>query len=107
LLLSPPRANLAFIENGQVDAVPVAFRYGENRYWAGLATAFSGLQSETAVHLVIDDGEYHTDLRGIAISGRTARQTAKPSDTEAIVWIEIIPERITAWDYGSMRWKRT
>ena len=105
LLDSPPRANLAYVEGLRVHAVPVSFRYHEARYWFGVVDATGGLVTGAPVQLLIDDGEYMAELRGIAITGRVGERSEKAID-RPITWFEIVPNRVTAWDYAALRRKR-
>ena len=103
LLVSPPRASLAFVEDARVQALPVSFRYDEARYWFGIVDPSGYLVPGAPVHLLIDDGEYHTELRGMAISGRVGDRPTRPIASGAPSWFEVVPDRISAWDYDAMR----
>jgi hypothetical protein len=42
LLERVPRAHVAFVDGGQLDVVPAAFRFHEGRHWVGIAPNTQG-----------------------------------------------------------------
>lgn len=103
LLTSPPRANLAFVDDGRVDAMPVDLRYENDRYFCCVIDLPAGLVPGAPVHLLADDGEFYAELRGIAIAGRVGDRPTSPSESAATNWLEVVPDRMNAWNYGAMR----
>ncbi len=106
LLERPPRASLAFAKDGGVEAAPVALRFRDGRYWVGIRrTDISSAPGENAsVRLLIDDGCYHTELRGMWIRGRTLPAEHRPEGaSEDVDWFEVLPEKVVGWNYGAMR----
>lgn len=101
LLEHPPRASLAFVRDGAIQLLPVALQCKEQRYLVGLP---AGVESPTGrVKLLVDDGRWYFDLRGVWVRG-----LLKPCDTPAVTaeertWFELTPEKVTAWHYGRMR----
>ena len=104
LLARPPRASLAFAAGGTVDAAPVAFRFDGGRYWVGM-DAESAVRVENArVVLLVDDGCYHSELRGVSVRGRALPGDGPPgAAATGLIWLEVAPDKVTAWNYGAMR----
>lgn len=106
LLDHPPRATVAFVDGGAVDLLPARARCrGDTHLFGVLPDAAPDLQNCEVV-LVIDDGPYWFELRGISVRGVAAR-VEPPGDggAERLVWYAIEPRRVLAWDYGSIRWE--
>ncbi|HEX6421480.1 MAG TPA: hypothetical protein VFZ77_23455 [Acidimicrobiales bacterium] len=106
LLAAPPRANLVFRRGDEVDALPVAFRLDGGRYCVGVPRRGEGAVVEPGetVKLLIDDGTWFFDLRGVWVRGRTVPADPRPAGAPAsLVWYEITPDRTAAWDYGTLR----
>lgn len=100
LLNHPPRATLAFIRNGTVEALPVAFAFDAGRYFVRLPWP----EPPTGrVRLLVDDGPWYFDLRGVWVRGHLVPTDRPPGAAEADAWFELQPEKITAWQYGRMR----
>jgi hypothetical protein len=100
LLAQPPRAAVATVRDGRVDAVPVEFRYQRSRYFVRAA---AGLDAGLRAALLIDDGCYHAELRGISVRGHLAAPEGPAAGLEG--FLEVVPERTSAWHYGAMRKK--
>ena len=105
LLERVPRACVAFNNAGIVELVPVEFRFQEGLYWIGM----SGESGRTPgpddpVKLLIDEGMYYFDMRGIWIRGRTLLSEERPEGGSAeLSWLQLVPEKFVAWDFGAMR----
>jgi hypothetical protein len=102
LLARVPHANLAFATSSGIDAMPVGFRYAEGRYWVGFPLA-GGPAAGTHAMLVIDDGWYYFELRGVRVRGMLRDAPPPPSVSTALRWLELEPIKINAWNYGSLR----
>ena len=110
LLERVPRACIAFVNAGLADVVPVEFRFQEGRYWIGISGGGSGPAPgpDQSVKLLIDEGMYYFDMRGIWIRGRALFSEERPeTDSPALNWFQLVPEKFIAWDFGTMRKVRT
>jgi hypothetical protein len=106
LLERPPRASLAFNDSGAIAAMPVTFRFSNGRYWIGISSrsASQTLRLGQPVTLLIDDGQYYFALRAIKIRGATAATDQIPHGAASdLNWMEVIPDKVVAWNYGRMR----
>jgi hypothetical protein len=106
LLERVPRACIAFLSAGMVDVLPVEFRFQEGRYWIGISGGGSGPAPgpEESVKLLIDEGMYYFDMRGIWIRGRALFSEERPeAGSPALNWFQLVPEKSIAWDFGAMR----
>src|SRR5512145_3050947 len=108
LLEAAPRANVAFRRGDEVEAAPVAFRFRAGRYWIGVPRTDDGpmLGTGEVVKLLIDDGRWFFDLRGVWARGRTAPAEADrvPDGASAsLAWFEVVPDEVVAWHYGTLR----
>jgi hypothetical protein len=108
LLERVPRACVAFDNAGIVELMPVEFRFQQGLYWIGMSGE-SGLAPgpDEVVKLLIDEGMYYFDMRGIWIRGRALFSKERPEGgAPALNWFQLVPERSVAWDFGAMgRWK--
>jgi hypothetical protein len=103
LLARVPRAQVAFVEGGRLEASPVAFRFHQSRYWIGLARNTHALQVYSKVALTIDEGWYWFELRAVCIRGVVTPANQPPDGIVAnLDWFEVIPRSVTAWDYGKL-----
>ncbi len=104
LLARPPRASLAFAGGGTLEAAPVAFRFDGGRYWVGLDADAAARVEDGRVALLVDEGCYHTELRGVSVRGRAVPGDGPTGQAAAgLTWLEVWPERVSAWNYGAMR----
>ena len=101
LLERPPRATMAFVSDGTIHVVPVAFRYDAGRYLVSLPPGMEPPPGR--VKLLIDDGRWYFDLRGVWVRGALVACEAPVTDADGRSWFELTPEKIAAWHYGSMR----
>jgi hypothetical protein len=103
LLEHPPRASLAFVDRDAVDVLPVRARC-DGAYRFGVRPESASDLDGREVVLVIDDGPYWFELRGISVRGR-ARRIDPPQQEGArgLAWYAIEPRRVLAWDYGALR----
>jgi len=105
LLERVPRACIAFNSAGTVEVVPVEFRLQDERYWVGMLGRGSGPAPgpDEPVKLLVDEGMYYFDMRGIWIRGRALFSEERPEGAPILNWFELIPEKFVAWDFGAMR----
>jgi hypothetical protein len=102
LLDHPPRATVAFVDGGAVNLLPARARCSPGTHLFGVAPATAPDLADREVVLVIDDGPYWFELRGISVRGIAAR-VEPPSGDGDLLWYVIEPRRILAWDYGAIR----
>lgn len=98
LLVRPPRASVSFVEGDAVAITPVRARFVGDQPFIGLAAGGPDLDGREVVVLV-DDGPWWFQLRGASFRG-VARRDA---EVEGVVWWAVMPGRILAWDYGTIR----
>ena len=103
LLERVPRAHLAFVRGGRLQAAPVIFRFHQSHYWIGLARNMRALQEQSDVALTIDEGCYWFELRAVCVRG-VVKSTNQPFNGAAanLEWFELLPRSVTAWDYGTL-----
>lgn len=104
LVESPPRATVAFTDGGEVDVVPVRARCTADTYEFGVASDTAPNLDHREVVLVIDaGGNSWFMLRGFSVRGVAVRVALPASERSGLTWYAIDPQRILAWDYGSIR----
>jgi hypothetical protein len=106
LLERVPRACIVFVNAGMVDIVPVELRFQQRRYWIGISGGESGAAPgpNDRVKLLVDEGMYYFDMRGIWIGGRASFDDVFPeADSSALNWFQLVPDKYIAWDFASMR----
>lgn len=94
LVEAPPRAYLAYVTEGTPEAVRVTSRRDADRWLVTLPPGTS-IPDGARVVLLIDDGEFYFELRGIRVRGTLC----EAGDGTR----EVVPEKIITWDYGAMR----
>src|SRR5262249_59552407 len=100
----PPRGTVAFVDRTTIDLRPAQVRCSADTYQFGvLADACDDLDGREVV-LMIDDGPYWFQLRGISVRG-SARHIDPPATQEhkALVRYVIEAQRILACDYAAIR----
>jgi hypothetical protein len=99
LIEAPPRAYLAYVADGLPDATPVTCRRDADGRWLVALPPDVSLPDDARVALLIDDGDYYFQLRGVRVRGvlRGAMDGAR----------ELAPDRVVCWDYGTMRRRAT
>jgi len=102
LVEAPPRATVAFVEGDAIDLLPARARFSTDTYdFCVQADAAPELGGREVV-VVIDDGPYWFELRGISVRGVAARiDPAEPDAT--LVWYRVDARRVLAWDYAAIR----
>jgi hypothetical protein len=106
LLEHPPRATVAFIGRERAEVLPVWARYRADTYQFGVLPEVATELENREVVLVIDDGPYFFELRGVSVRGLAKRiDRAEPCETttNALAWYVIEPRRILAWNYDTIR----
>ncbi len=104
LLQHPPRAIVAFVEGGAVDVLPARALCSADTCRFGVTADVAPDLDRREVVLVIDDGPYWFELRGISVRG-VAEHSAPPDtgESRSLRWYTIRPRRVLAWDYGAIR----
>jgi hypothetical protein len=101
LLEHPRRATVAFVRDGTSEAVPARVRVEFSRWlFAVVADAAPDLTGHEVV-VVVDDGPYWFQLRGLSVRGLAEARDAR--DGDGLVWYAVTPRRVLAWDYGAVR----
>jgi hypothetical protein len=103
LMEQPPRATVAFVDGEQVDAIPVRYRLSGEAHLIGVGGNMAVVLEDREVVLVIDDGAYWFELRGISVRGVASRIDPPGGDAAECAWYVIAPRRVLAWDYGTIR----
>jgi hypothetical protein len=98
---SPPRASVAFSLGDAVDVLPARARLGTGAPQFGVSPETSPDLTHREVVLVIDDGPYWFQLRGLSVRGVAER--LQVTATDGLAWYAITPRRVLAWDYGAIR----
>jgi hypothetical protein len=97
----PPRASLAFVDGGAANALPACARCRAGTYEFAVPADDSPDLTQREVVLVLDDGPYWFQLRGLSVRGVAERLREATSD--GLSWYAIAPRRVLAWDYGAIR----
>lgn len=99
------RAALGFTTaDGTPTVEPVLVAADGDRHLAGLTAAASNRPHDgQEVVLLVDEGIWFFDLRALSVRGH-ARSASAPRVAGAdLDWIEVVPTRTVAWDYGRLR----
>jgi hypothetical protein len=104
LLERVPRACICFASDQGPQAQPVAMFWHEGRYLAGIPGDAGRLPgSGQEVVLLVDDGIYYFDLRAVYIRGQAKPAEAPMGAPAGCTWLEVVPIKTVAWDYGMLR----
>jgi hypothetical protein len=103
LLDHPPRATVAFVEGEAVTLLPVRARHRTGAYQFGIPAGRAGNLDTREVVLVVDDGRYWFELRGVSVRGVAARIEPPEDTADRLEWYAITPRRVLAWDYAAIR----
>ncbi len=104
LLERVPRACLAFAGDNGPLLQPVEVVWQAGRYWIGIpAETNHPPATGQEVVLLIDEGIYYFDLRALTLRGQAQPAAAPPGARAGCAWLELIPTKMVAWDYGKMR----
>ena len=100
LLTGTARGSIGFVDGGTPTAVPARVLQTDGRLLVGVAATVDVASLDELV-AVADAGHWFFDLRAVYARGRPDLSTFAVQDD--MVWFELIPERLTAWDYGRLR----
>ena len=104
LLERVPRACLCFARDQGPQAQPAALVWQDGRYLAGLPLHTDGQpEAGQEVVLLIDEGIHFFDLRALSIRGKLGATSAPAGVPSDHTWVEVIPLKTVAWDYGTLR----
>lgn len=104
LLEQVPRACIAFAHEEGPQALPVSVTWWDRHYLVAIPQGISPQPgSGQEVVLLVDEGIYFFDLRAIYIRGHMQPTQARPGAGTSHVWFEVVPTRVVAWDYGTLR----
>jgi hypothetical protein len=104
LLAHPVRATVAFVDADGIELLPARAGAGAEPFRFGVVADSAPDLDGREVVLVIDDGQYWFELRGISVRGVARRIAAPPpSDGAGATWYAIEARRILAWDYATIR----
>jgi len=95
VVADPRRATVTFVDDGEPAIVPVRARREGDRW--RFATAAPTLDDREVV-LLLDDGDWWFELRGVSVRGVARR--------DGDGWYTVEPGRVLAWSYGSLRLRR-
>jgi hypothetical protein len=104
LLDHPRRAGVAFVSGGGAAVLPARAHLDGDRHLFAVAADAAPALDRCEVVLVIDDGWYWFQLRGVSVRG-IAHRVDGPTDAQAapVAWYAVDPRRVLAWDYGAVR----
>ena len=105
LLERVPRTCLCFANDHGPQAQPIVLVWHDGRYLVGLLEeADHQPDSDQEVVLLIDEGVHYFDLRALYIRGQVKQASAPPEAPAAdCTWLEVVPLKTVAWDYGTLR----
>ena len=104
LLERVPRACLTYASDTGPQLWPVELLWQEGRYLVYLPSD-SGCRivTDQEAVLLVDEGIYYFELRAIYIRGQITQVEAPSDAPDGFKWFEMVPSKIVAWDYGTMR----
>ena len=104
LLERVPRACLSFACDRGPQAQPVVLVWHDGRYLVGIPQkADRKPEPDQEVVLLIDEGVHFFDLRALYIRGRVTPVEAPRQGQASHTWFELVPLKMVAWDYGTLR----
>lgn len=104
IIESDDRACVAFASSGRPSLEPVDFRYAEGRFLVRFGDASPAPAQGAEVVLLVDEGVLFFDLRAVYVRGTVGPAFAEGKDSRP--WVEILPIKLSSWDYGRMRVER-
>ena len=87
-------AYLAYVADGEAEAVRVSARRDGERWLVTLPAGLS-IEGGARVVLLVDDGEFYFELRGVRVRG-TLRDAGGGEH-------EVVLAKVVTWDYAAMR----
>ena len=104
LLERVPRASISFASDHGPIVQPVGLLWRDDRCWVSFpGNAEYPVLSGQEVVLLVDEGVYYFDLRAIYIRGHVKTTEAPPDAPAGRAWVEVVPIKTVAWDYGTLR----
>ncbi len=104
LLARVPRACICFACDHGPQAQTIVLMWQDGRYLADIPEdADRRPSSGQEVVLLIDEGVHYFDLRAIYIRGRVKPTEAPRGAPAGHTWLEVVPLKTVAWDYGMLR----
>ena len=104
LLERVPRACICFACDDGPQAQPIVLVWHDGRYLAGIPEDGDRQPgSGQEIVLLIDEGVYYFDLRAIYIRGQVKQASAPRGAPAGHTWVEVVPLKTVAWDYGMLR----
>ena len=103
LVEHPSRATVALVRSGIPELLPGRMRFDAGRYLVAIAAETDTSLADQEIVLLVDDGPYWFQLRGLSVRGRATRidPPADPGSTR-LSWYAIDARRVLAWDYGTV-----
>jgi hypothetical protein len=93
---------VAFVAGDAIEVLPARAWCDAQGYRFGIRGA--GNLAGREVVLLIDDGQYWFELRGVSVRGVAAPLDSPPGDAAAgLSWYAVGPRRVLAWDYATLR----
>jgi hypothetical protein len=104
LLAAPCRATLAWEDAGRLQLAPVRYRGQRGRHLLAPAPDAPQPRPGARASLVLDDGWSWFALRAVTLRGTLAPGPDRPPQGAGSAgrWLELVPEKVTAWDYGTL-----
>jgi hypothetical protein len=103
LFVAPPRATLAWAHEGRLELAPVRYGAARGRHLVAPAAAGAVPPTGARASLVLDDGWSWFALRAVILRGTLAACPEPPfGGASRDRWRELLPEKVTAWDYGAL-----
>ncbi len=104
LLVRGPRACLAYASDHGPQALPVGLVWKAGRYLVHISANIDPPPiAGQEVVLLVDEGIYYFDLRAIYVRGVVQPAEPPPGAPPGYTWLEVVPQKTVAWDYGMMR----
>lgn len=104
LLERPPRATVAFVDGSAATVLPARVHVDGDRWLFAVPGDATPVLDRREVVLVIDDGRYWFQLRGVSMRGIASRAGAPAGGaTPQRAWYAVETRRVLAWDYGALR----
>jgi hypothetical protein len=104
LLERVPRACLGFACDQGPQAQPIVLIWQDGCSLAGIPEQTERLPGEgSEVVLLIDEGIHWFDLRALYIRGQAKQASAPRNAPSGHTWVEVVPLKTVAWDYGALR----